>query len=181
MSGSSISPPAEPHRGGAVVVMGVSGCGKSTLGRALADALGWRFVEGDMLHPPANIAKMAAGVALDDDDREPFLEAVGTALAAGRAEGVVAACSALRRAYRDRLRAAAGDIVFVLPLLDGTGLLPRLAARAGHFMPASLLDSQLATLELPDSDERAILLDGASPLDAQLTRALAALHTRERR
>ena len=162
--------------GGAVVVMGPSGCGKSTLGQALAEALGWRFVEGDALHPPPNIAKMAAGVPLDDDDRRPFLENVANALAAEREHGVVATCSALKRSYRDLLRARAGDVAFVLPLLDRERLVARLALRAGHFMPAALVESQIAALELPDADERATLVDGGAPLATQVAAALAALH-----
>jgi len=158
----------------AIIVMGVSGCGKSTLARALADRLGWRFIEGDALHPPANIAKMAAGIPLDDADRLPFLDNVAEAAAACGDGGAVIACSGLKRAYRDRIRARAGDIMFVLPLLDRDHLLERLERRLGHFMPASLLDSQLATLELPGPDERAVLIDGVAPVEAQVERVLAA-------
>jgi len=165
----------------AVVIMGVSGCGKSTLGRALAAALGWRFIEGDELHPPANVAKMAAGVALTDADREPFLDRVADAVAAYRREGVVASCSALKHSYRDRLRAQAGQITFVLPLLDRDTLLARLSERAEHFMPASLLEGQLATLELPVPEERAILVDGAASTGRQVEDVLAALGLRSRR
>lgn len=162
---------------GAIVVMGVSGCGKSTLGRALADALGWRFVEGDALHPPENIAKMAAGISLDDEDRRPFLENVAAALAEHRVIGVVAACSALKRGYRDMLRTRAGELTFVLPVLKRDALLSRMTERDGHFMPASLLDSQLATLERPGSDEQAILVDGTAPVEEQVAQALAGLRT----
>lgn len=158
--------------------MGVSGSGKSTLARALASALGWRFVEGDELHPPANIAKMSAGVALTDEDRLPFLERVGDALAAPPASGIVVSCSALKRAYRDLIRARAGAVTFVLPRLPRAQLLARVAARPEHFMPASLLDSQLAALELPAPDERAILLDGTAGTDAQVAQVLAALRAR---
>ncbi|MCS0499427.1 gluconokinase [Protaetiibacter mangrovi] len=143
---------------GPVVVMGVSGSGKSTVGALLAGRLGWVFVDGDELHPSANVAKMAAGIPLDDDDRWPWLDAVGERLAAGP---VVVACSALRRAYRDRLRAAAPGVRFVL--LDGTREL--LAARMSsrhHFMPETLLDSQLATLERPDPDEHVLVYDIAA-------------------
>jgi carbohydrate kinase (thermoresistant glucokinase family) len=144
-----------------VVVMGVSGSGKTTVGAALADALGLRFVDGDALHPAANVAKMAAGIPLDDADRAPWLDAIGALLATGP---VVVACSALKRAYRDRLRAAAPELHLVF--LDGSRelLASRMAARPGHFMPASLLDSQLATLERPDPDEHSVTVDIAAPV-----------------
>ena len=158
----------------AVVVMGVSGAGKSTLGQALAEALGWRFIEGDALHPSANIAKMAAGVPLDDDDRKPFLEAVaGAMVEAG--EGVVATCSSLKRRYRDLIRTRTGEVVFVLPMLDRDQLLERMQHRTGHFMPASLLDSQLADLERPGPDEQALLVEGAADLETQVAAVVAAL------
>jgi gluconokinase len=166
---------------GAIVIMGVSGCGKSTLGAALAAALGWRFVEGDELHPPANVAKMTAGVPLTDADRVPFLERVADAVAAYRREGVVASCSALKRSYRDALRARAGNLTFVLPLLDRDTLLARLSGRAEHFMPASLLESQLATLELPDPEEGAILVDGIASTQRQVDDVLAAIGMRPQR
>ena len=143
-----------------VVVMGVSGSGKSTVGAALADALGVRFVDGDSLHPAANVAKMAAGIPLDDADRLPWLDAIGTVLAAGR---VVVACSALKRAYRDRLRAAAPALELVF--LDGSReLIASRLDRPGHFMPASLLDSQFATLERPGLDEHPLTVDVATPV-----------------
>lgn len=140
--------------------MGVAGSGKSTVGALLAARLGLPFVDGDALHPPANVAKMAAGIPLDDDDRAPWLDAVGDRLASG---GVVVACSALRRAYRDRLREAAPAARFVL--LHGTRelLAARLGARTDHFMPAALLDSQLATLELPTPGEEVRVYDIALP------------------
>lgn len=157
-----------------IVVMGVSGSGKSTLGRALATTLGLPFVEGDALHPPANIGKMARGEPLDDLDREPFLANVAASLEA-HGDGVVVACSALRRRYRDRLRAQAGDITFLLPIVDRETLARRLAARPGHFMPASLLDSQLATLEPLQPDEHGLAFDGSAPLPQQLQQLIAAL------
>jgi len=140
--------------------MGVSGSGKSTVGALLAQRLGVPFVDGDVLHPPANVAKMAAGIPLDDDDRAPWLDAVGARLAEG---DVVVACSALRRAYRERLRSAAPATRFVL--LHGTRelLASRVATRLDHFMPATLLDSQLATLELPDATEGVCVYDVALP------------------
>jgi carbohydrate kinase (thermoresistant glucokinase family) len=135
--------PAPPLR---LVVMGVSGSGKTTLGQALAEALGLPFRDGDDLHPPANRDRMRAGIALGDADRWPWLDRVARAL---RDEApVVVACSALRRAYRDRLRAGAGGPVVFLHLAGDRGLIAaRLAARRGHFMPPALLDSQIATLE----------------------------------
>ncbi|MEO6533717.1 MAG: gluconokinase [Pseudolysinimonas sp.] len=152
-----------------VVVMGVSGSGKTTVGAALADALGLRFVDGDALHPAANVAKMAAGIPLDDADRAPWLDAIGTLLAAGP---LVVACSALKRSYRDRLRVAAPALQLVF--LDGSPelLASRMAARPGHFMPTSLLRSQLATLERPAPDENALTADIAAPV-TQIVASLA--------
>jgi gluconokinase len=140
-----------------IVVMGVSGTGKSTVGRALAETLDLPFVEGDDLHPPANVAKMADGIPLTDADRAPWLDRVAARL---DQPGVVT-CSALKRSYRDRLRAAAPDLVLVY--LHGTPelLATRMAQRDGHFMPTSLLESQLATLEEPAADEDAIPVDVA--------------------
>ncbi len=158
----------------AIVVMGVSGCGKSTLGEALAARLGTPFIEGDALHPAANIAKMAAGIPLDDTDRRPFLEAVADALQAA-GPGAVAACSALKRAYRDLLRSRAGCVTFVLPTMDRALLAARINIRQNHFMPATLLDTQLTTLEPPTPDERAICIDGSLPTTAQVEAVLAAL------
>jgi carbohydrate kinase (thermoresistant glucokinase family) len=158
----------------AIVVMGVSGSGKSTLGQALADALGWRFVEGDALHPPSNIAKMSAGTPLNDEDRRPFLENVGQALLA-RPSGAVVSCSALKRAYRDLIRSIAGDVTFVLPTLSSEQLRARMAQRPHHFMPTSLLESQLATLEPPGAEEAAILVDGNLPTETQVEQVMAAL------
>lgn len=145
-----------------IVVMGVSGSGKSALGRALAARLGLPYADGDDLHSQENIRKMRRGEPLDDADRAPWLDAVGSWLA-GR-DGVVS-CSALKRAYRDRLRAHAPDAYFVQLNVDRETLRARLERRAGHFMPASLLDSQLATLEPLAVDEVGVQIDdtGASP------------------
>lgn len=159
----------------AIIVMGVSGCGKSTLGQALAQALGYVFIEGDDLHPPANIAKMAAGIALDDDDRAPFLANVAAAMAAARDRGVVGSCSALKRRYRALIRERVGDVVFVMPMLSEAALIARMAARRDHFMPVSLLVSQLAALEPPDADETAILVDGAVSVERQVAQVIATL------
>jgi gluconokinase len=135
-----------------VVIMGVSGCGKSTVGKLLAQALGGVFLDGDELHPEASITKMASGTPLTDEDREPWLRDIGVRLAS--AEGtVVIACSALKRSYRDLIRSAARDIVFVHLHGSRELLAQRMAARPGHFMPGSLLDSQLATLEKLSADE----------------------------
>jgi carbohydrate kinase (thermoresistant glucokinase family) len=144
-----------------IVVMGVSGAGKSLIGSALAHRLGLPFLDGDDLHSGANVARMAAGIPLTDADRGPWLDAVGAALAAAPG-GAVIACSALKRAYRDRIRGAAPDARFVQ--LDGSRelLLARMSARAGHFMPPSLLDSQLAALEplTPDEPGASVPVDG---------------------
>ncbi len=145
-----------------VVLMGVSGSGKSATGARLAQRLDVPFVDGDDLHPPANKEKMAAGVPLADEDRWPWLDAVGAALASGPC---VVACSALRRAYRDRLRAAWPDLVLVH--LDGAPelLAARVGARHHEYMPASLLGSQLATLERLEPDERGFVVDVAPPVE----------------
>jgi carbohydrate kinase (thermoresistant glucokinase family) len=148
-----------------VVVMGVSGCGKSTVGRLLADLLHVHYVEGDELHPPENVARMAAGIPLTDADRHGWLQSVGDQLgnATAQARGVVAGCSALKRRYRDQLRRAAPDLRFVHLHGDVALLRERLAARRGHYMPPSLLQSQLDTLEPPTPDEQALSLDIAKP------------------
>jgi carbohydrate kinase (thermoresistant glucokinase family) len=161
----------------AVVVMGVCGCGKSTVGERLARELGALFIEGDAFHPPANVARMAAGIALTDADRQGWLEALAAQLADTRRAGrsVVLACSALKRRYRDVLRQGAPDLRVVHLAGDRAMLAVRLAARQGHYMPASLLDSQLATLETPDPDERAITLDAGAPTDRLVQSALTQL------
>jgi gluconokinase len=153
-----------------VVVMGVSGSGKTTVGAALAEAIGVPFEDGDSLHPAANVAKMSAGIPLTDEDRGPWLDAIGRVLAAGP---VVVACSALKRVYRDRLRAAAPDLELVYLEVDRVTLLERMKHRT-HFMPPSLLNSQLATLEVPTEDEHSLIADAAVPL-ADL---IASLHER---
>lgn len=172
-------PPAPPPSAPlAVVVMGVSGCGKSTLGSLLADALDCPFLEGDEFHAPEAVTKMRGGEPLDDEDRWPWLERIGDAAAVAIADHgmAVIACSALRRRYRDRLRLTIGEPVrFVLLENSRERLLARLARRASHFMPASLLDSQLATLERPLPDEDAITLFTEDPPERLRDIALARL------
>jgi gluconokinase len=148
-----------------VVVMGVSGCGKSTVGRLLARSLAAEFLEGDDLHPPRNVDRMAAGIPLTDDDRRDWLLGIAQQLADARAgrHALVVSCSALKRGYRDTLRTASDDIAFVHLHADPALLEARMQARADHFMPSSLLQSQLQTLEPPLPDERAITLDAALP------------------
>ena len=150
------------HPSRLIVVMGVAGCGKSSVGTALAEKLEKPFIDADDYHPPANVAKMSRGIPLTDQDRWPWLDNLGAALRAhaDSTGGVVAACSALRRSYRERLVTAAGEpILFVF--LHGTQELiaQRMAARTGHFMPTGLLDSQFATLEAPGSDENHLNID----------------------
>lgn len=133
-----------------VLVMGAAGAGKTTVGRALADALGIAFLDADDLHPPVNVARMAAGLPLDDEAREPWLRAVRTAALERLAAGdVVLACSALKPAYREVLLTGVPAPLIVLLVADPDVLRARLAARTGHFMPASLVDSQLADLDPP--------------------------------
>lgn len=148
-----------------IVVMGVAGSGKSTVGTALAQRLRLPFLDADTLHSAANIAKMAAGHPLDDDDRLPWLDRVGEWLA-GHRDGGVVGCSALRRHYRDRLRAHCARIEFLE--LDGTPELigRRLARRTGHFMPATLQQSQLDTLEPLGNTESGVTVDAGQPVDA---------------
>ncbi|MGE0219820.1 gluconokinase [Mycolicibacterium sp.] len=149
-----------------IVVMGVSGSGKSTVGAALAQRLRVPFADADDFHPPANIAKMTAGHPLDDDDRYPWLEAIGEWLADRCTSGGVMSCSALKRKYRDQLRRHCPDVEFVH--LSGTPEVigRRQASRPGHFMPASLLASQFNTLEPLEQDERGIAIDVDRDIDS---------------
>jgi len=160
-----------------VVVMGVSGCGKTTVGERLAAALGWPFDEGDRFHPEANIAKMAAGIPLDDTDRWPWLDILVARIAAKEAAGTssLLSCSSLKRRYRDRLRTGAPRVRFVHLHGDKAVLAARLAARTGHFFPAGLLDSQFTALEPLGSDEDGVVVDVALDPDGQIAAALAGL------
>ncbi|MGX7757987.1 gluconokinase [Streptomyces angustmyceticus] len=158
-----------------IVVMGVAGTGKTTIGPLVAAGLGVPYAEGDDFHPPANIAKMSAGVPLDDADRGPWLDAIG-AWAHGRAgHGGVVSSSALKRAYRDRLRAAAPGVVFLHLTGDRTLIGERMAGRTGHFMPAALLDSQFATLEPLGPGETGVAVDVSGSPQEIAGRAVAAL------
>lgn len=159
-----------------VVVMGVSGCGKSTVGRLLAARIGCRFLDADDYHPPANVAKMRAGIALDDADRRPWLERLNAELRAAEARGesAVLACSALKAAYRERLADGLARCEFAF--LDGAPELirSRVEARRHRYMPASLLESQFAALERP---QHAIAVDVAAPVQACVDAILARLGT----
>ncbi len=147
------------------VVMGVAGCGKSTVGAALAERLGADYLDGDDLHPPGNIAKMSSGQPLEDADRAPWLNRVGQALR-DHSGVVLIGCSALKRAYRDRIRAAAGEPVAFLHLAGARAVIEaRMSARSGHFMPVALLDSQFAALEPLQKDEAGIAVDIDQPFD----------------
>jgi gluconokinase len=158
-----------------LVVMGVSGSGKSTVGAALAAHLGLPFADADALHPAANVAKMAAGEPLTDDDRSPWLAAVGMAVAAASNTGIVMACSALKRSYREAILAEAPGVRFIELDASRAVLENRMAHRAGHFMPASLLDSQLDTLEPLEADEPGFRVNVARPLAETLADVQAAL------
>ncbi|SBS70096.1 gluconokinase [uncultured Microbacterium sp.] len=158
-----------------IVVMGPSGSGKSLVGAALAAQVRARFVDGDDLHPAANVAKMAAGAPLTDADREPWLDIVGIVLA--REPHLVVACSALRRVYRDRIRAAAPDAVFVELVVPVAELAQRMSRR-DHFMPPALLDSQLAVLEPLAADEPGVRIANDADLVSVVERAASLLKRR---
>lgn len=156
--------------------MGVAGCGKSVVGESLAQALDATFIEGDQLHPAANVAKMASGRALDDDDRKDWLAAIGNAITKAAAEGkpAVAACSALRRRYRDALRRRNPQLWFLHLVIDPDTARQRVGKRANHFMPSSLIPSQFQTLEPLAPDERGFAADGTEPVEALVRKAIAA-------
>jgi gluconokinase len=161
-----------PH---VVVVMGVAGTGKTTVGPLLAARLGVPYAEGDDFHPPANIARMSAGTPLGDDDRWPWLDAIGAWAAERTGLGGVVSCSALKRSYRDRLRAAAPAVVFVHLAGDRPLIEERMAHRRGHFMPTALLDSQFATLQPLGADEAGVVVDVVGTPEAIAGRAATAL------
>ena len=156
-----------------IVVMGVSGCGKSSVGAALAQGVGGCFVDGDDLHPASNVAKMASGEPLTDADRMPWLALVGDALAAARGSAIVLGCSALKRAYREAIAAAAGKPVVFVHLRGAKAVIAARVAAREHFMPTSLLDSQFDTLEPPGPDEAAVDVDVDQPFDAVVAECLA--------
>jgi gluconokinase len=159
MSGTAPRPARELRL---IIVMGVSGCGKTSVGQGIAASLNIPFVEGDALHPRSNVEKMSAGIPLDDADRGPWLDRIGDELrnAHHAGHGLVVACSALKKIYRDRLRQASEDgLYFVFLRASRDALQERVAARRNHYMPPSLLDSQLAILELPDDEPRVISVD----------------------
>ncbi|UOY03592.1 gluconokinase [Blastococcus sp. PRF04-17] len=166
---------AEPST--TVVVMGVSGSGKTTLAEGLVARLGWEFAEGDEFHPPENVAKMRAGIPLDDGDREPWLRSladwIGEREAAGRS--VVVTCSALKRTYRDVLRDGHPSVWFAHVSVDREVLRDRLGRRTGHYMPASLLDSQLALLEPLAEEEPGTTVSGDGTPEAVVEELVARL------
>ena len=167
-----------------VVIMGVSGCGKSTVGTALAKTINATFIDADDLHPSQNVEKMRAGKPLTDDDRWPWLDSVGGAFTASQCPFTVIACSALRRAYRERITSAAGTAVLFLYLKGTKDIISaRLAKRVHDYMPTSLLDSQFATLEAPDDEEFAETVDVSAPLDDIVAKCVTHVrhHTNARR
>jgi gluconokinase len=157
-----------------VVVMGVAGCGKSEVGARIAAALGLPLVEGDAFHPQANVEKMRNGIPLGDGDRAGWLDALGRELAS-RAAGAVLTCSALKRAYRERLRSAVPGLRFVHLSLPQAEAQRRVASRPGHFYPPSLVASQFATLEDPSAETGVVVVDACLPLDEVASQAVAAL------
>lgn len=158
-----------------IVVMGPSASGKSTVGAALAQAMGATFIDGDALHPPENVALMRAGTALADGHRWGWLDAVGGVLADAQPPGLVVACSALRHAYRDRIRAHAPDAWFVALDVSPALAQARASSRPDHFMPATLVASQMALLEPLEPDERGVTVDASLPVAAVVETAVASL------
>lgn len=160
-----------------LVVMGVSGSGKTTIAKAVAARLGWPYQEGDDLHPAANVAKMHAGIPLDDADRAPWLAAVAAWIDARLATGEpgVVTCSALKHAYRDILIGDRAHVRLIYLHADKLVIARRLADRRGHYMPASLLDSQLATLQEPTPNEHALTVEVAGEVDATVNAVIRAL------
>ncbi|PDT29470.1 gluconokinase [Rhizobium sp. L9] len=164
----------------AIIVMGVSGCGKSSVGEKLAEALHLHFVEGDALHPASNVEKMSKGIPLTDEDRMPWFDLIGKRMQASleKGEGIIVSCSALKRIYRDRLRAAAGGNLLFVYLEGSKALLTkRMGERKGHFMPVSLLESQLATLEVPTGEPGVVTVDIGDTIEGIAATALRGLST----
>ena len=159
-----------------LVVMGVAGCGKSVVGRKVAQALGVPLIEGDDFHPPANIAKMRQGVPLTDEDRAGWLRELGAQLAR-HPQGAVLACSALKRAYRDTLRAAVPRLHFLHLAISQDEALARVAARTDHFYPPTLVASQFAALEDPAGEPGVLVADGTQSVEAIAARAVPWLRT----
>jgi len=159
----------------AVVVMGVAGCGKSTVGAAICNRTGARMIEGDAFHPESNIRKMSAGIPLDDADRAGWLARLGEELASTVATGdtAVLACSALKRRYRDTLRAAVPDVGFVYLALTPTEAAERVSHRPGHFMPATLIESQFRDLETPTGEPRVLTVNATDPWPSIVDAVLA--------
>jgi gluconokinase len=158
-----------------LVVMGVSGTGKSTVAGMLADRLGWELAEGDDLHPPENVEKMRAGTPLTDEDRWPWLEKVASWIRTRTDHGTpgIITCTALRRVYRDRL--SGPGVVFVHLAGTRDEIAAQMSRRSGHYMPLSLLDSQLATLEPLEPDENAVVVSVAQSLEAEVAEIMAGL------
>ncbi|CAN7181291.1 gluconokinase [Rhizobium rhizogenes] len=167
-----------PETSLAIIVMGVSGSGKSSIGEKMAARLNIHYVEGDALHPAANVEKMSKGIPLTDEDRWPWLDVIGQQISASLAkgEGIAVTCSALKRVYRARLRtAAAGHLYFIY--LDGSKelLAKRMGERKGHFMPASLLESQFQTLEVPTGEPGVVTVNIDDTIDGIVEAALKGL------
>lgn len=160
-----------------LVVMGVSGSGKTTIAKGLHKELGWPFQEGDALHPHHNVQKMTAGTPLTDEDRLPWLNQCRAWLeqCAQAGSGAILTCSALKRSYRDVLRASGLDPIFIHLTTDHDTLLKRVTGRSGHYMPASLLPSQINTLEPPEAHERAVEIDATAPAAHIVTKILSTL------
>jgi gluconokinase len=161
-----------------VIVMGVAGAGKTTVGRALARDLGWTFIDADDFHPLVNVEKMRHGEPLEEDDRAPWLEAIGRLIAGkeGKGESAVVACSSLRAAYRAKLTVKARHVLWVYLRAEPATIRARLAARRGHFAGESLVESQFATLEAP---HQALALDAAQPVEEIVAQVLAALRSHD--
>lgn len=169
-TGAAGAAPVRAH----IVVMGVAGCGKSAVGEQLARRLGLPLIEGDAFHPPGNISRMRAGLALTDEDRAGWLDRLGDELR-GRPDGAVLACSALKLGYRNGLRAAAPGLRFVYLSLTPEQSLDRVASRDGHFYPPSLVASQFEALQDPAGEDGVVVVDGALPLPEVVAQALSGL------